>query len=572
MSGDAVMKVAPRRSTGSETGSATRIATEVAPVEVLSENWATLWEAIAGRQPDHVAVVIGDRRITWESLDTRAARLAAAFAAYGVGAGAKVAQLMFNCPEYLESTYAAFKVRASTVNVNYRYRAAEIAHVVGDSGAQVLVFHGAFARVVDQARMTLPALRLLVQVDDGDGVALLDGAVRYEDLIASHAPAEPIVRSGADELLLYTGGTTGLPKGVVWRHADLFQAMAFTGYASLGIPVPTNPDEVGRTAAELNAAGSSPVNMNAPPLMHGTALFLAMSTFVLGGTVVLLAGRSFDPPELLRLVERERVTQLSIVGDAFARPIVAELQRSTDDIRSLSRIVSTGATLSADLKRELMARAPGATVVDMIGASEGGPFALAITPPGTDPIATAKFTATPVTHVFDPDTWERIAPGSGRSGVLAASGPIPVGYFNDPVKTAATFRDIDGVRYSIPGDHALVDADGTVHLLGRGSVCINTGGEKVYPEEVEVVARAAAGIEDCVVVGVPDDRFGETVVLVASRVAGSSVAEAAVIEHVKANLAAYKAPRRVVFVEQFVRSPSGKADYRWARSLVFDVT
>ena len=545
---------------------------KVVPVEVLSENWATLWEAIAGRQPDHVAVVIGDRRITWESLDTRAARLAAAFAAYGVGAGAKVAQLMFNCPEYLESTYAAFKVRASTVNVNYRYRAPEIAHVVGDSGAQVLVFHGAFARVVDQARMTLPALRLLVQVDDGDGVALLDGAVRYEDLIASHAPAEPIVRSGADELLLYTGGTTGLPKGVVWRHADLFQAMAFTGYASLGIPVPTNPDEVGRTAAELNAAGSSPVNMTAPPLMHGTALFLAMSTFVLGGTVVLLAGRSFDPPELLRLVERERVTQLSIVGDAFARPIVAELQRSTDDIRSLSRIVSTGATLSADLKRELMARAPGATVVDMIGASEGGPFALAITPPGTDPIATAKFTATPVTHVFDPDTWERIAPGSARSGVLAASGPIPVGYFNDPVKTAATFRDIDGVRYSIPGDHALVDADGTVHLLGRGSVCINTGGEKVYPEEVEVVARAAAGIEDCVVVGVPDDRFGETVVLVASRVAGSSVAEAAVIEHVKANLAAYKAPRRVVFVEQFVRSPSGKADYRWARSLVFDVT
>ncbi len=538
----------------------------------LSENWATLWEAVAATQPDHVAVVLGDTEIRWRDLNDRASRLAAAMDTAGIGRDAKVAQLMFNCPEYLESAFAAFKVRASTVNVNYRYRAPEIIHVVDDSDSAVLLFHGTFADVVAEARPSLPKLRMLIQVDDGSGAPLLDGARWYGEVITGHDPMPPIERAGEDELLLYTGGTTGLPKGVVWRHRDLFGALAFNGYASMGMAVPDTPVEVGRIAAELGAAGSSPVNMTAPPLMHGTALFLAMSTFVLGGTVVLLGGRRFDPAELLRLVERERVTQLSIVGDAFARPIVAELKRAEAvgtpyDLSSLGRIVSTGATLSAPLKRELMMRAPKAVVMDMIGASEGGPFAMSVTAPGQDPLATAKFMATPNTAVFDPDTWERIEPGSNMSGVLAASGPMPSGYYKDPDKTARTFREIDGVRYTIPGDYALVDADGTVHLLGRGSVCINTGGEKVYPEEVEVAARSHPAIEDCVVVGVPDDRFGQSIALVASLAPGATVDGTAIIDHIKSQLASYKAPRYVLFVDQFYRSPSGKADYRWASNI-----
>ena len=541
----------------------------------LSENWATLWEAIATNQPDHVAVVLGDTEMRWRDLEQRAARLAAGLDAAGVGTRSKVAQLMYNCPEYLESAFAAFKVRASTVNVNYRYRAPEVAHVVDDSDAAVLVYHASFAPVVAEALPSMPQLQLLVQVDDGSGTALLAGALDYEALVAGNEPLPPIDRSGDDELLLYTGGTTGLPKGVVWRHRDLFGALAFTGYSSIGIPVPESAAEVGRVASELNASGASPVNMTAPPLMHGTALFLAMSTFVLGGTVVLLAGRRFDPAELLRLVGRERVTQLSIVGDAFARPIVAELERAEAagepyDLSSLGRIVSTGATLSAPLKRELMARATKAAVLDMIGASEGGPFALSITAPGQDPLDTANFMAMPNTAIFDDTTWEKLAPGSGRSGVLAASGPMPSGYYNDETKTANTFREIDGVRYTVPGDYATIDADGTVHLLGRGSVCINTGGEKVYPEEVEVAARQHPAIEDCIAVGVSDERFGEVVTLVVSTVDGESVEEAAVIEHVKSRLASYKAPRRVVFVEQFYRSPSGKADYRWAKRVATD--
>lgn len=537
---------------------------------MLNESWATLWEALAAAQPDHTAVVVGDTHVSWSQLDDRAARLASVLAASGVGHDHKVGQLLYNCPEYLESAYASFKVRASTVNVNYRYKAPEIVHVLGDSGATALVFHSAFAEVVDEARRSLPNLRLLLQVDGGDGLELLDGAVAYEHALTTHPPMAPIERSGDDSLLLYTGGTTGLPKGVQWSHAGLFGALAFTGYASLGLPVPESPADVASVAVDLQRAGKGPVNMTAPPLMHGTAMFLAFSTFVLGGTVVLLGGRRFDPAELLALVERERVTQVSIVGDAFARPIVAELERAESagrryDLSSLARIVSTGATLSAEMKSALMARASNAVVLDMIGASEGGPFAVAMTMPGQDPMATAKFMATPSTALFDDTTWEKIPFGSDRPGVLAAAGPMPVGYYGDPEKTARTFRVIDGVRHTIPGDYARIDADGTVHLLGRGSVCINTGGEKVYPEEVEVAARSHPTVVDCVAVGVPDERFGEKVALVVST--SAPLAAADVIEHVKARLADYKAPRHVVFVEQVYRSPSGKADYRWARQV-----
>lgn len=537
---------------------------------MLAENWATLWEALARAQPDHIAVVVGTERMTWARLDDRASRVATALDRAGVGRDHKVGQLLYNCPEYLESAYATFKVRASTVNVNYRYKAPEIVHVLADSGASALVFHSTFVEVVRQARESLPNLDVLIQVAGGDDAELLDGAMWYEDIVSTHDAMSPIERSGDDSLLLYTGGTTGLPKGVLWRHADLFGALAFTGYASLGLPIPDHPQAVADIAVELQGSGRGPVNMTAPPLMHGTAMFLAFSTFVLGGTVVLLAQRRFDPVELLTLVESEKVSQVSIVGDAFARPIVRALDEAdakghSYDLSSLSRIVSTGATFSADLKSALMSRATKATVLDMIGASEGGPFAVAMTLPGQDPLATASFMATPTTALFDDVTWERIPFGSDRPGILAASGPMPMGYFGDPLKTASTFRVIEGTRYTIPGDYARIDSDGTVHLLGRGSVCINTGGEKVYPEEVEVVARTHPSVTDCVAVGLPDTRFGEVVTLVVST--SSAICEAELIDHVKQQLADYKAPRRVVFVDQVYRSPSGKADYRWARDV-----
>jgi fatty-acyl-CoA synthase len=305
--------------------------------------------------------------------------------------------------------------------------------------------------------------------------------------------------------------------------------------------------------------------------MHGVALFLAMSSFVLGGRIILLKSRKFDAAELLSLCESEKVTQLSLVGDAFAKPVtrhlvdIADAGERVPDLSSVIRITSSGATMSGDQKSLLQRFMPNATIIDMLGASEGGPFGIAMTPPGADPFATAVFMAPPNAVTFDDETWEIIPRGSGRVGVLGVAGPIPQGYYKDPEKSAATFRTVDGVRYTVPGDYALIDEDGTMHLLGRGSVCINTGGEKVYPEEVEVTARAVPGVADCTVVGVPDDRFGNAVTAVVSLLPGAKVTAEELVAEMRKSLAAYKTPKHVVFVDTVYRSPSGKADYKISR-------
>lgn len=536
----------------------------------LNENWATLWEAFADAQPDHVAVVVGEHETTWSELDSGAARVATAFGDRGVGHDTRVAQLMFNCPEYLESAYAAFKVRASPVNVNYRYKSPEIAYICNNAGAEVLIFHGAMADRVDGARASMPSVRVFLQVDDG--APLLDGAEWYHEARDASAPADRIERSGDDMLLLYTGGTTGNPKGVMWRHIDLWGALAFTNYQAAGLDVPTTPTEVGELAARLQADGMSPVMLCAPPLMHGTALFLAIGAFVMGGSVVLLGGRSFDADELWTLVERHDVTQLSLVGDAFARPLTAAVAAdgasAATDLSSVQRIVSTGATLSADQKRLFQAAMPQALIMDMIGASEGGPFALAITPPGAEPLETAVFTAVPNVVTLSDETGEPLPRGSDVPGRLAVAGPQPRGYWNDPEKTAATFPNVNGVQYTAPGDYALIAEDGIITLLGRGSVCINSGGEKIYPEEVEVAARLHPNVVDANVVGMPHERFGETVTLVCS--VSSPVDATELIDSIKEQIADYKAPRHVVFVDEVYRAPNGKADYRWARTTATD--
>jgi len=541
--------------------------------ETLSENWATLWEAFADAQPDQTAVVVGERSQTWRELDDQAARLASALAERGATVGTRIAQLMYNCPEYLESSYAAFKLRATPINVNYRYKAPEIAYICNNAGAEVIVFHGSLGPQLADAVADMPTVRSLLQVDDG--TPLIEGAEWYHDVVAAAAPAPRIERSGDDTLMLYTGGTTGNPKGVVWRHVDLFGALGFTAYMSAGIEVPTTPDDVGRVAAELRADGKSPVMLCAPPLMHGTALFLAIGAFVMGGSVVLLGSRSFDADELWDLVQRHRVTQISLVGDAFARPLNEALDASEaagllHDLTSVTRIVSTGATLSADQKRAFQRRLPNAVIVDMIGASEGGPYAMSMTMPGSEPPETAVFTAPPNVVTIDPLTDQVLPRGSDVPGMLGATGAMPRGYWGDEAKTAQTFRTLDGVRYTVPGDFALIAEDGTVTLLGRGSVCINSGGEKIYPEEVEVAARKHPNVIDANVVGVPHERFGETVVLVCSVAAPTT--EADIISTVKASIADYKAPRRVVFVDEVYRAPNGKADYRWAREQALAAT
>ncbi len=538
----------------------------------VSESWATLWEALADAQPDQIAVVLGDQEIRWHELDDRAARLATVFAASGVTERSRVAQLLYNDAAYLESVYALFKLRATPVNVNYRYLVNEVAYILNNSESEVLVYHASLSDRVEGLQSMVPSLKAMICVNDvGAAHSLPEGHLDYSTVVSSANPAERIGRSGEDLLFLYTGGTTGMPKGVMWRHVDLFGALASSGYQALGLPLPATTEEVGAYARQLNGEGKSPTNLCAPPLMHGVALFLAMSSFVLGGKVVLLKSRRFDPAELVDLTAKYRVNQISLVGDAFAKPVnryledLASKGAPTPDLTSVVRITSSGATLSGDQKLGLRRFMPNATMIDMLGASEGGPFGIDMTTPDKAPLDTAVFIAPPNVVTFDDQTWEIIPRGSGRIGVLGASGPIPQGYFRDAEKSASTFRTVDGVRYSVPGDYAIIDADGTMHLLGRGSVCINTGGEKVYPEEVEVVARAVTGIADCTVVGVPDDRFGNAVVAVVSRTPGSAVSAEQLTAEMRKSLAAYKCPKHVVFVDAVYRSPSGKADYKITR-------
>ena len=531
-------------------------------------NMATMWEAVVDRLPEKTAQICGERRISFREYDDRAARLASALDAAGVGPGTKVAVYLFNCNEFLEAVFAAMKLRAVPVNVNYRYLADELHYLLENSDAEVVVYHGALAERVESVRASLPRLRMLVQVatTDEDRVPLLSGAHAYEDLLAAHAPAPRIERSGDDYVFLYTGGTTGLPKGVMWRHKALYAQLS-ASYMVLGGPAPVTPDEVGDAAVKLDAMGAGGPGLAAAPLMHGMAWFSSMGRLMNGGAVVSLTNRSFDPHEFWQNVQEHRVGAATIVGDAFARPLVGALEEAERrsepyDITSLQMIVSGGVMWTPPYKQPFLDRGVG-LLIDGLGSSEATGAGMMMSTKGQD-LSTARFQLNPGTRVLTEDGRD-VAPGSGEVGVLAITGDaLPDGYYKDAAKTETTFRIVDGKRYAIPGDFARVEADGSITLLGRGSVCINTGGEKVYPEEIEEIVKLHPAVDDCTVVGIPDAKWGQAITAVVSPRAGQVVRPDDVIGLCKGKLAAYKAPKHVVVVERVLRSPAGKADYRWA--------
>ena len=528
-----------------------------------------VWEAIADAIPDAPAVIQGDLVRSWRDYDDRSSRLAAAFSAAGLGHDSKIGLFLYNSPEYLEAQYAAFKIRATPINVNYRYLDDELWYLLDNSDCEAVVFHSSLGERIDHVRDRLPDIRLWIEVDD-DGSSATD-AQPYEDVIAAHEPAPRIERTGDELYMLYTGGTTGMPKGVMRAMGTFSQFFLDSVSQAAGKPPFTTAAAAAAHAVELHEARSTDRAIPACPLMHGTGGWLAgLVTHQAGGAVVLLESRSLDVDELWRVVERHGVTKVVIVGDAFARPMLRALDDARDagrpyDTSSMRSIVSSGAMFSTEVKDGLIGHVPQLAINDVLGSTESG-MARSVATKDSD-TTTAKFELNPGTRVFDEND-QPVEPGSGVIGFVAATSPItPLGYFKDPEKSARTFREIDGVMYTIPGDMALVEADGSITLLGRGSNCINTGGEKVYPEEVEEAVKTHPGVDDCLIFGVDDERFGQRVVGVASVRAGADVAPEDLITHTRTKLSPYKCPRALSIVPEVPRAPNGKADYVTAREM-----
>jgi 3-oxocholest-4-en-26-oate---CoA ligase len=532
----------------------------------VRENFATVLETVADVRADRTAVTHGDRSVTWRQLDDRASRLAGFLAGRGIGADVRVAIALYNGIEYLESVFAILKLRAIPVNVNYRYQPGEMRHLFDDAQVSAVIFDADLAERVAAAQAGAPTVHTLVQVG---GAAAPPGTPVsvYEQVIGTSAPL-PRAARGVGRWLMYTGGTTGKPKGVLVSHAWLYPVVSANGFVLIGEPVPDSLDALRATTERLSERGDAIVCLPAPPLMHATGMYTSLGALLASGRVVYLTQRSYDADELARTVAAQHVDTVSIVGDVFALPLADALDQAArrghpHDVSSLRRILSVGVTWSADVKRRLLAH--GDFVCrDLVAASEGGPFAISETRRG-DSAVTSRFMLMPGARVID-DAGRDVVPGSGQVGALAAPTDDETCYLGDSAKTAETFRTIGGRRWVMPGDLASVAADGSITFHGRGSRVINTGGEKVFAEEVEQVLIGHPGVRDALVVGVPDPRWGHRVTAVVAPAGDPGPAPDALAAYVATRLADHKKPRAIVFVPEIRRSPSGKADLRWAQA------
>jgi 3-oxocholest-4-en-26-oate---CoA ligase len=520
-------------------------------------------EAVADAVPaDRVAIIHGNETRTWSQFQRRSNNVAAALLGQGLAEGDRIAFFLRNHPAYLESAAAAFKARLTHVNVNYRFVPAELNHILEDSGSRAVLYAGELRHIVDEVRPMRRDVRVWIQV----GGELLPGALDYED-VATRGPGSRlgIDRSADDVLFIYTGGTTGRPKGVVWTHGALLNAQ-FRNLGQLeGSAAPENLDDVVRRALQT---GEHVRQLPAAPLIHATAMVVAVAALVAGGCVVLPSneGVGFDADAIWQAVQRHRVTMLTIVGDPFARPLLRALDSRPGhyDLRSLRAIISSGAAWSETAKRGLLGHLPWVTLMDTLSSTEAPACGTILMT--ADGATRHAFRIGPDCKVFDENS-EEVTPGSGRPGVVARAGPLPLRYHNDPEKTERTFRTIGGVRYAIPGDYCLVEPDGTLTLLGRGSQCVNSAGEKVFVEEVEEALMSIPGVDDAMVTGIPDPTYGEIVAAAICRQSTSDVDEEAIRQELRARLAGYKIPKRMVFPPCLPRLPSGKPDYTALRRL-----
>jgi acyl-CoA synthetase (AMP-forming)/AMP-acid ligase II len=532
------------------------------PAASAGWNYAEVWERIADLVPDAPALAHGETRRTWRAFSQRADGVAAALLAAGLGRQEAVAQYLYNSNEYLESVFACWKAALVPVNTNFRYVQDELAYLWDNADVAAVVFHGTFAEQIEAVRPEVPRVRVWLWVDDGSGPCP-DWATPYEPAATSGVDRTIPVwgRSGDDLLLMYTGGTTGVPKGVMWRQDDLYNSHSQSIWKD-----PVVPDLDAVTARVTRRLGL--VALPACPQMHATGLFVSMQQLCQAGCIVTVPMRRFDVEALLTTIEREHVNLVAIAGDVFARPMLQSLDAQPDrwDVSSLKVLTSAGAMWSAEVKEGLRRHLPRLVMIDMLGSSEAGGMGQSVMK-GDDRTQTGRFSLNANTRVVDDDGRD-VVRGSGQVGLVVSGGFQPLGYHKDEERTAATFRVIDGKRYVVPGDHATVDADGTLTFVGRGATCINTGGEKVYTEEVEEVLKRHPAVRDAVVVGVPDERFGQAVVAV---VEADHVDPDDLTAFARQHLAAYKAPRRFFCVDAMGRHANGKVDHARIRAIVGNV-
>ncbi len=528
-------------------------------------NLADLFEAAVDAYPEREYLVANGARRTYAEMEARANQLAHYLASQGIGPGDHVGIYAYNSVEWVETAWAVFKLRAIWININYRYVKDELHYLLHNADLKALVHQREFSPLVAALLPELPELRHVIVVEDGSNAEdPAPGAVRYEDALSGRSTARDFgPRTGDDLYILYTGGTTGMPKGVVWRHEDVFYALGG------GTDPTTNERVTDPSVMVAKGAGGGMTQLPVAPLMHGATQWCVMGQSFVGSKIVLMA--KFDPHEVWRLVEQEKVNTVMITGDAMGKPLVESLDDpgAAYDLSSLLAVVSSAALFSAPVKDDFFAHLPNLVITDAIGSSEGGNNGMTVVTPGNTAMKSG-----PTVHllgqtvVFD-ENMELVEPGSGVVGKIARAGDIPQGYYNDPKKTAEVFIEVRGTRYVMPGDYATVEADGSITLLGRGSIVINSGGEKIFPEEVESAVRSHPDVMDAIVCGAPDERWGQTVAaIVQPRVGHEPPSLEALQAHCREFVASYKVPRRLHVVDAIERSPSGKPDYTWAAKVV----
>ena len=528
----------------------------------MALNIADLFEHAADAVPDRLAIACGDNQINFGELEARSNQLAHYLASHGVGHGDHVGVYGRNSIEFVEALLASYKLRAIPVNVNYRYVDAELRYLFTEAELMGLVYDRQFGDKVAALLPDFSELRAVLAIDDGSEIGLPAGATDFAAAVAGQSADRDFGERSPDDIyMLYTGGTTGYPKGVLWRHEDVWRTLGGGIDFTTGERLPDEWEQIRRGTA----GPTGMVRLATPPLIHGSAQWSTLPALFSGDTVVFVP--QFDPHDIWRAVQRYKVNVMVMVGDAMARPLIEAFQQESYDASSLFAVSSNGAMFSTSVKEQYLKLLPNVVITDAIGSSETGFTGLGYVSAGNKKAEGPTVTAGPSTIVID----EHNRPvGPGGVGRLARGGHIPLGYYKDPVKTAALFAEVDGARYAVPGDWARVEQDGSITLLGRGNTCVNTGGEKVYPEEVEGALKSFPSVFDAVVIGVPDDRLGQRVTALVQARPGQAVDQAEMEAHLRTLIAGYKIPRSVWLVEQIGRTPAGKADYRWAHRYAED--